>query len=96
MIDKLNDTVAAELRSQAARKNVTRAQVARNLGLPTMYVQRRFVADAEISVTDLVKLARGIGVEPLDVLAQVLSDLERGVEPIDGAELDVDVAAVGT
>lgn len=85
MFDSLNDTVAAELRAAAARRSIPRAQVARNVGLPAMYVHRRFSAEVDISVGDLVRLCEGIGVEPLDVLAQVLTDLEaatgRAAEP---------------
>lgn len=85
MFDTLNDSVAAELRAAAARRSITRAQVARNLDLPTMYVHRRFAANVDISVADLVRLARGIGVEPLDVLAQVLTELEDDDAPADVA-----------
>lgn len=76
MFDELNDAVAAELRAAAARRSIKHRQVARNLGLEPMYVSRRFSASVDISVADLVRLSRGIGVEPLDVLAQVLTDLD--------------------
>lgn len=79
MEDDLNQTVAAELRSAAARRNLSGAQLARNSGLPGMYVHRRLNGTATISVEDLIELSRGIGVEPLDMFAQILTTLE--IEP---------------
>lgn len=85
MLDHVNDYVAAELRAAAARKKISGAQVARNLDLPPMYAHRRFSGDREITVTDLVRLSHSIGVEPLDVLAQVLSDLGESTPAASGA-----------
>jgi hypothetical protein len=76
VLDLVNDAVAAELRAAAARKGISGAQVARNLDLPPMYAHRRFSASVDITVTDLVRICRGIQVEPLDVLAQVLTAIE--------------------
>lgn len=72
----VNDLVAAELRAHAARKGVTGRGVADRLDLPPMWVQRRLSGTATVSVEDLVRISEGIGVYPLDVLAQVLHELE--------------------
>lgn len=74
MFDNLNASVAAELRAAVARKNIPRSHVAEELDVPVWWVHRRLAGDVEISVGDLVRLSYAIGVEPLDVLAQVIRD----------------------
>lgn len=74
---ELNDAVATELRAAAARRNVSGASVARRIGLPPLYVQRRLAGGAVVSVEDLILIAEGIGCQPLDVVAQVLTDRDR-------------------
>lgn len=73
-----NDQLAAELRAIAGRKNLSSPAVGRNAELPPMYVHRRMNGLATISVEDLVVLCRGLEVDALDVLAQVL---ERTTPP---------------
>lgn len=79
----INESVAAELRAHAARKNITGRNLADRLELPAMWVSRRLSATVAISVDDLVTLSDGIGVYPLDVLAQALTAI--GEEPATAA-----------
>lgn len=74
----LNELLAAELRAHAARNSLSGAQVARNADLPPMYVHRRLSGAASITVEDLVAICEAIGVNPLDVLGQLLA---AGAEP---------------
>lgn len=73
----VNERVATELRAAAARHNTSGAAIARRVGLPALYVQRRLAGAAAVSVDDLILISEGIGCHAIDVLAQVLTDLER-------------------
>lgn len=75
--DDLEAAVAAELRAAAARHDVSGAEVARRIGLPPLYVQRRLNGDVAVSVADLILIAEGIGAHALDVVAQVTADRGR-------------------
>lgn len=77
----MNDAVAAELRAAAARRKASGRELGRRLEIPDMWVSRRMSGTVEISVADLVLLCDAIGVYPLDVMAQALSELES-VEPV--------------
>lgn len=70
----VNDAVAAELRAALGRKGLTGAALARVLDFPPIYVSRRLSAAVAITVEDLVVLCEGLGVEPLDVLAEATKD----------------------
>ena len=76
MSQTVNEAVAAELRGQMAKRGITGAGLARKLQAPNaMWIHRRLSGTVELSVDDLVSIADGLGVAPLDVLAQALSDI---------------------
>lgn len=67
-ITGLNDLVAAELRSIAARRDVSHSALAERLGVTQMWLSRRMRGITGLSVDDLAAICSALDVEPVDVI----------------------------
>ena len=81
----LSRTVAAGLRSLAARKRISKTEIARQIGLPLTTVQRSFAA-ARRSAASLLVMGIGVVIAYLKVVQSKISaqlkDLHRGVSEV--------------
>lgn len=59
------------------RKRLTQEEVAERAGLPLTSLQKKLKGNAPITATDLVMIARAIGVDPVEVMAEVMKDAEQ-------------------
>ena len=60
--------VAAEIRSYMGRRDVSRAELARRLGVENSWIGKRLNGQTEIGVPDLYRIARALGVNMVDLL----------------------------
>lgn len=65
----LNGAVAAELRAELARQDLTQKDLARMSGVPAVSVQRYLAPSRAINVNALEKMARALGTSAMQVLA---------------------------
>lgn len=66
----LSRTVAAELRSLAARKRISKTEIARQTGLPLTTVQRSFAADRKITLDDLQLLTAALNTSAGEIVTR--------------------------
>ena len=69
----VTEIIASELRAIAARKSLRQSAVAVELGVPTMWLSRRFRGDVSITVDDLVLICGALDVDPAELLASTLA-----------------------
>lgn len=62
MSEKTTGQIAARIRSQARRQNITQAALAAALGLTQQAVSRRLSGEVEISIGEIEILARALNV----------------------------------
>lgn len=67
----LNAAVAAEIRAILARRGWRQSQLADKLGVKEMWVSRRLRGVNAITVDDLERIARGLGIKPANLLGLV-------------------------
>jgi transcriptional regulator with XRE-family HTH domain len=60
--------VAEEVRALMARRRMTGAELARRLGVSQMWISYRLNGRQPIDLDDLERIARVLGVQPLDLL----------------------------
>jgi transcriptional regulator with XRE-family HTH domain len=60
--------VAEEVRALMARRRITGAEMARRLDVSQMWISYRLNGRQPIDLNDLEKIARVLGVQPLDLL----------------------------
>lgn len=65
---KLTVQVAEEIRALLARRDMSRSELARRLGVSAMWVSDRLRGQTPIGLDDLERMARILGVEPVDLL----------------------------
>lgn len=65
-------TVAAELRSLAARKRISKTEIARQTELPLTTVQRSFAADRKITLDDLQLLTAALNTSAGEIVKKKL------------------------
>ncbi|WP_409347727.1 helix-turn-helix domain-containing protein [Luteipulveratus flavus] len=63
------ETVAANVRAEAARRGYTASSLARELGMNRSAVQARWVGDRQWQLEDLERVASLFVMEPADLLA---------------------------
>lgn len=59
------------------RKRLNQEEVAERSGIPLVSLQKKLRGKAPITATDFVVIARAIGVEPAEVMAEVMKDVAR-------------------
>lgn len=59
------------------RKRLTQEELSERSGIPLPTLQKKLKANAPITATDLVMLARAIGVDPVEVMAEIMKDTEH-------------------
>lgn len=64
----LADSVAAEVRAQLARRQITGASLANAIGKSEMYVSRRLRGDIAFDLVDVEQVARFLGIAIVDLL----------------------------
>lgn len=57
-MNRLPEVLAAELRAEAARKQLSHRAIANRLGVTAMWVQRRFSGETQITVEDLFRICQ--------------------------------------
>jgi len=64
MSTSLKDSIAAEVRAEVARQDLTQQQLADRIGPPASqwWVSRRLTGDVAIAADELVKIANALGV----------------------------------
>lgn len=80
----LNGAVAAELRAQRARIEITQEEVSARSGVPLVTVQRMLAAKRPIDVAMLDKLARALETDAASVLGAAAIALMRGQDGATG------------
>lgn len=70
----IGERLATELRAAAARRSLSGAALARRIGQPPLWVQRRLSGAVDCTLEDLVTLCDGLDAYVLDVVGQVLAD----------------------
>ena len=58
------------------RKRLTQEELAERASIPLTSLQKKLKARAPITATDLVVLAQAIGVDPVDVMAEIVKETE--------------------
>jgi DNA-binding helix-turn-helix protein len=71
----LSRTVAAELRSLAARKRISKTEIARQTGLSLTTVQRSFAADRKITLDDLQMLTTALNTSAGEIVKRAEESL---------------------
>jgi hypothetical protein len=74
-LTEITADVAAEIRAQMGRQNITRAELARRLKVEDSWVGKRLNGRTEIGIGDLGRIAHALGLKIVDLLPQ----RERGV-----------------
>lgn len=64
----LSERAAEEILSVMGRRRMSRAELARRLGVSAMWVSYRLNGQQEIGLNDLQRIAGVLGVEPVDLL----------------------------
>ena len=64
--------IAAELRSELARRNVTGREVAAHLNTYPEKISRTLTGNREMSVTEFVDIATAIGTDPAHILTNAI------------------------
>lgn len=64
----LADSVAAEVRAQLARRQLTGSALAAAIGKSEMYVSRRLRSDVPFDLVDIEQVAGFLGVDVLDLM----------------------------
>ena len=72
----LSRTVAAELRSLAARKRISKTEIARQTGLSLTTVQRSFAADRKITLDDLQMLTTALNTSAGEIVKRAEESLK--------------------
>lgn len=67
-MDSMRELIAAELRATLARHRVSAAALARRLGWSQTYMARRVDGRAEPTISELQKIAEGLGVCLVELL----------------------------
>jgi transcriptional regulator with XRE-family HTH domain len=74
----LSAALAAELRAEMARANVSGAELARRLEVPASWVQRRMSGASPLTVEDLERLAAGLQINLESVILAASGHSESG------------------
>ena len=64
--------IAAELRAELARRNVTGREIAAHLGTYPEKISRTLTGNREMSVTEFVDIATAIGTDPALILTNAI------------------------
>lgn len=59
------------------RKRLTQEELAERSGMPITSVQKKLRAKAPITATDLVVLSRAIGLDPVEVMAEIMKETQH-------------------
>jgi transcriptional regulator with XRE-family HTH domain len=62
MAELSNESIAANLRAEVARQNLTQQQMADRLGVGQWWVSRRLTGEVRVSAADLTRFAEALGV----------------------------------
>ncbi|HET6874660.1 MAG TPA: helix-turn-helix transcriptional regulator [Acidimicrobiales bacterium] len=75
----LSTVVTAQIRAEMARVRVTGAELARRLGVPASWVQRRTAGVSAISLDEVEILCTGLGLDALELITRAYHvEAERG------------------
>ncbi|WP_375425961.1 helix-turn-helix domain-containing protein [uncultured Friedmanniella sp.] len=69
----LSTAVAAEVRSEIARRGIRPAAFADQLGVPVHWLRNRLNGLVQINLDDLAKIAEGLDVDPTALLERAAS-----------------------
>lgn len=73
MSSEANQNVAAAIRAEMARKNVSNRALAAKVGRSQMWVSRRTTGTAAVSVNDAHEIADALGIDPALLLTPAAS-----------------------
>ena len=65
--------IAAELRAELARRNITGREIAAHLGTYPEKISRTLTGHREVSVTEFVDIATAIGTDPALILTNAMT-----------------------
>lgn len=74
----INGAVAALLREERLAQVLTLEELAARSGIPAVSVQRFLAARRAINLEVLLALSHGLGISPVDVMAQAMDQVKRG------------------
>lgn len=79
-IEATRQAVAAELRSRRAYKRVTQSQVVRESGISASLIERLESGKRDMSLDELMTLARVLGFDPVEFMSAVQAALNTSAE----------------
>lgn len=68
---RLRRAVAEAVRVECARRGISHAELARQIGKQSAYISRRMTSDTAFDLDDLALIAGALGVSPTDLLPAV-------------------------
>lgn len=74
------------------RARLTQEELASRSEIPLTSLQRKLRGTAPISATDLVMIARGIEIDPVDVMAEIMKELGKRERPDNDGVSEVPVS----
>lgn len=78
----LDDRVATEIRAELGRQNMSRAALARALGMTKFSLNRRLVGDVELTANEIEKIAEILDVSVWQLLQPKHEEMDRRHGPV--------------